>query len=297
MTTLAGVDVRTPGRPVPRHVLATMDALPPGFLDDILRSLRIGGLVRSQRGGGGGWALARPAASITVADVVRALEGPLATVRGIRPHELPAAGDAEPFVTLWIAVRGRAAVGARRGHDRRSVARLAAAHGGGLGGAARLLDEPAGQPVRLIPTCLVGITVLESHGMPDLPPFPIATAVTTDSIEVRPLSGWTGAEIVGVDLRVAARRRHGRRHPSGAAAVEGRVLPRPARSTTRPQIGFGRAFGDVTPGHPYEGDVAPAGFPRDPHRLAQGLRRALRPHLPRTGGASTARAGTPTSRR
>ena len=49
--------------------------------------------------------LARPADEITVADVIRALEGPLASVRGIRPHELADAGEQEPFISLWVAVR------------------------------------------------------------------------------------------------------------------------------------------------------------------------------------------------
>ena len=105
MTRLVELSAAAPGRPVTRARLAEKDALPPGFLDDILRSLRTGGLVRSQRGGGGGWSLARPAESITVAHVIRAVEGPLSVVRGVRPHELPAEGDPEPFVSLWIAVR------------------------------------------------------------------------------------------------------------------------------------------------------------------------------------------------
>ena len=105
MTRLVELSAEAPGRPVTRARLAEKDALPPGFLDDILRSLRTGGLVRSQRGGGGGWSLARPAASITVAHVIRAVEGPLSVVRGVRPRELPAEGDPEPFVSLWIAVR------------------------------------------------------------------------------------------------------------------------------------------------------------------------------------------------
>jgi Rrf2 family protein len=75
------------------------------FLDDILRKLRNSGIVRSQRGGEGGWLLARAPDTITVADVIRAVEGPLASVRGIRPHDLAAAGEQEPFVSLWIAVR------------------------------------------------------------------------------------------------------------------------------------------------------------------------------------------------
>ena len=90
MTMIAESEREEPGRPVPRHELAARDDLPPGFLIDILGQLRNAGLVRSHRGGDGGWALARPADTITVADVIRALDGPLASVRGIRPHELGA---------------------------------------------------------------------------------------------------------------------------------------------------------------------------------------------------------------
>ena len=105
MTSLAVAAAEDPSRPVSRATLAARDDLPPGFLDDILRLLRNGRLLRSQRGGEGGWLLARPAETITVADVIRALEGPLASVRGVRPHELAEMGDREPFVSLWIATR------------------------------------------------------------------------------------------------------------------------------------------------------------------------------------------------
>lgn len=105
MTALAQVAAETPGRPTSSAALAARDGLPPGFLDDILRLLRNGGLVRSQRGGEGGYLLTRPAAEITVADVIRAVDGPLASVRGLRPHELADAGEREPFVSLWVAVR------------------------------------------------------------------------------------------------------------------------------------------------------------------------------------------------
>ena len=104
-TTLARLTADDPARVVPGHVLAETDDLPPGFLHDVLRQLRLAGLLRSRRGGDGGWTLARPASEITVADVIRAVEGPLASVRGVRPHELAAAGEEEAFVTLWIAVR------------------------------------------------------------------------------------------------------------------------------------------------------------------------------------------------
>jgi Rrf2 family protein len=105
MTLLAEAALEAPGRPTSSSVLAERDGLPPGFLDDILRLLRNGGLVRSQRGGDGGWLLTRPAKEITVADVIRAVDGPLASVRGVRPHELADAGEREPFVSLWVAVR------------------------------------------------------------------------------------------------------------------------------------------------------------------------------------------------
>ena len=105
MTTVAELDRDEPGRPVPRHELAARDDLPAGFLVDILGQLRKAGLLRSHRGGDGGWTLARSADSITVADVIRALDGPLASVRGVRPHELAQQGGREPLISMWIAVR------------------------------------------------------------------------------------------------------------------------------------------------------------------------------------------------
>ena len=104
-TPLARLTAAEPGKVVAGHVLAETDDLPPGFLHDILRALRAGGLLRSQRGPEGGWNLGRPAEEITVADILRTLEGPLASVRGIRPHELPEHGVERPFVELWVAVR------------------------------------------------------------------------------------------------------------------------------------------------------------------------------------------------
>lgn len=102
---LARAEAADPGVPVKGDVLAAAESLPPKFLNDILRRLRSGGLLRSQRGGDGGWVLARDPANVTVADVIRILEGPLASVRGIRPHDLAGEGVAEPFVSLWVAVR------------------------------------------------------------------------------------------------------------------------------------------------------------------------------------------------
>ena len=102
---LARAESAAPGVPVKGEVVATSESIPPMFLNDILRGLRSGGLLRSQRGAEGGWTLARDPGDITVADVIRVLEGPLASVRGIRPHDLASDGVAEPFVSLWVAVR------------------------------------------------------------------------------------------------------------------------------------------------------------------------------------------------
>ena len=105
VTTLARHASAHPGEALTGHDLAQADDIPETFLDDILRSLRNAGLLRSQRGPGGGWLLARPAADITVADIIRAVEGPLASVRGIRPHELAEGSTTDPFIATWIAVR------------------------------------------------------------------------------------------------------------------------------------------------------------------------------------------------
>jgi Rrf2 family protein len=104
-TTLAQLTEGANPRPVAGAVLAATDDLPPGFLPDILRLLRIGGILQARRGGEGGWLLARPASKITVADIIRAVDGPLASVRGLRPNELAATGEDEAFVAMWIAVR------------------------------------------------------------------------------------------------------------------------------------------------------------------------------------------------
>lgn len=102
---IARAEVETPDRPVKTEVLASTQDIPASFLPDILRVLGNHRIVRSTRGPEGGWNLGRPAEDITVAEIIRALEGPLASVRGIRPHELPQHGGAEPFVSLWVAVR------------------------------------------------------------------------------------------------------------------------------------------------------------------------------------------------
>ena len=87
------------------EALAGEQSLPPRFLGAILADLRRAGLVASQRGSEGGYRLARPAAQITVAEVIRALDGPLAEVRGHRPEATHYDGAAEHLQLVWVAVR------------------------------------------------------------------------------------------------------------------------------------------------------------------------------------------------
>jgi Rrf2 family protein len=85
--------------------IAQAQSIPLKFLENILGDLRHAGLVRSQRGADGGYWLARPPDQITVADVIRAVEGPLASVRGGPPEDVAYAGAAESLSSVWIAVR------------------------------------------------------------------------------------------------------------------------------------------------------------------------------------------------
>lgn len=79
--------------------------LPRKFVEAILGELRRAGLVRSQRGASGGYGLARPAEQITIGAVIRAVDGPLAEVRGLRPHETSYSGVAAHLPEVWVAVR------------------------------------------------------------------------------------------------------------------------------------------------------------------------------------------------
>jgi Rrf2 family protein len=79
--------------------------LPRKFVEAILGDLRRAGIVRSMRGADGGYALARPASEISIGSVIRAVDGPLAEVRGLRPDEMNYTGLAEHLPGLWIAVR------------------------------------------------------------------------------------------------------------------------------------------------------------------------------------------------
>jgi len=91
--------------PVKGERIAQAQAIPLKFLENILGDLRHAGVVRSQRGVEGGYWLARPADEITVAEVVRAVEGPIANVRGVGPETVEYVGSAERLREVWIAVR------------------------------------------------------------------------------------------------------------------------------------------------------------------------------------------------
>jgi Rrf2 family protein len=92
-------------KPVKGERIATAQAIPLRFLENILMQLRHAGLVESRRGADGGYRLARPASEIKLADVIRAIDGPLAGVSGERPQNLHYAGAAEPLREVWVAVR------------------------------------------------------------------------------------------------------------------------------------------------------------------------------------------------
>ena len=93
------------GRPVKGEQLAGAQGIPQNFLENILTELRRAGIIRTRRGAEGGYQLARPADDISVADVLRAVEGPLAAVQGIRPDQLSYGGAAERLPEVWVALR------------------------------------------------------------------------------------------------------------------------------------------------------------------------------------------------
>ncbi len=91
----------------PRKVddVAQAQGIPVSFLENILTQLRSSGIVRSQRGPEGGYWLARPPDTLNVAQIIRAVEGPLVGVRGLPPEEIEYTGSAEALQQVWIAVR------------------------------------------------------------------------------------------------------------------------------------------------------------------------------------------------
>jgi Rrf2 family protein len=103
----AAIELAVAGRerPTKGDAIAKAQDIPLKFLENILADLRHAGIVTSRRGAEGGYWLARPAEEITVADIIRAVEGPLASVRGGRPEDVEYGGTAEPLQRVWIAVR------------------------------------------------------------------------------------------------------------------------------------------------------------------------------------------------
>ena len=91
--------------PVKADAISRAQEIPLRFLEQILLDLKHAGLVASQRGADGGYWLARPAGEIALADLIRAVEGPLANVRGQRPEELEYRGSAQPLQEVFIALR------------------------------------------------------------------------------------------------------------------------------------------------------------------------------------------------
>lgn len=94
-----------PPGPMKGDELARRQGIPAKFLENILADLRRAGIVASQRGAVGGYRLARPAADIRVADIIRAVEGPLADVHGSPPEEVDYTGPAVPLRRVWVATR------------------------------------------------------------------------------------------------------------------------------------------------------------------------------------------------
>jgi len=103
----AVIELASGSQDSPRKVdeVATAQSIPVSFLENILTQLRSAGLVRSQRGPEGGYWLAKPPEEVNLAQVIRAVEGPLVGVRGLRPEEVSYAGSAESLQQVWLALR------------------------------------------------------------------------------------------------------------------------------------------------------------------------------------------------
>lgn len=91
--------------PVSAEQIGKRQEIPHGFLQSILADLRRAGVVMSQRGQSGGWRLARPAEEVSVADVIRAVDGPLVSVYGVRPESVSYNESAKVLQPVWIAAR------------------------------------------------------------------------------------------------------------------------------------------------------------------------------------------------
>jgi Rrf2 family protein len=122
--------------PLKAEQISSAQEIPLSFLENILVDLRRAGLVRSLRGQVGGYRMARPASEVTIADIIRAVEGPLADVRGLRPEHLAFTGSATALRDVWLATR----VGLRRVLERITIADVVA--GAIPPDVAALLEDP-----------------------------------------------------------------------------------------------------------------------------------------------------------
>jgi len=113
-------EAHSAGASISADMLARRQTLPRKFLEAILGDLRRAGIVVSRRGPTGGYTLSRPAAQISLGDVFRAVDGPLAEVRGLRPHETSYDGVAQHLPLVWVALRA----GLRRVLDGTSLQQL-----------------------------------------------------------------------------------------------------------------------------------------------------------------------------
>jgi Rrf2 family protein len=91
--------------PVKGETISEIQGIPKKFMENILHDLKRAGIVRTRRGASGGYWLARPAEEIALAEIIRAVEGPLANVRGEWPEAVEYPGAAEALQEVWIAVR------------------------------------------------------------------------------------------------------------------------------------------------------------------------------------------------
>jgi Rrf2 family protein len=96
---------REDGSPVSAEELGRLQEIPHGFLQAILADLRRAGVVMSQRGQSGGWRMARDSSTVSVADVIRAVDGPLVSVYGLRPEAVSYNASADVLQHVWIAAR------------------------------------------------------------------------------------------------------------------------------------------------------------------------------------------------
>lgn len=101
----AMVELNTAGEKISAEAIAARQEIPRAFLMSILAELRRAKLVTSLRGPTGGWRLAVPAEEVTLADVVRAVEGPLARVNQQRPEDASYHGSAGALQLVWVALR------------------------------------------------------------------------------------------------------------------------------------------------------------------------------------------------